>query len=73
MLAEARTILERYPDSGIFPELLEREERTLRTRKRRNGALDGELTERELDVLRLLVGELSTKQIAHRLYVAPAL
>ena len=26
VLAEARTILERYPDAGIFPELLERQE-----------------------------------------------
>ena len=71
MLAEARTMLERYPDSGIFPELLERQERKLRTRKSRTGQLDDELTERELDVLRLLDSELSTKQIAQRLYVAP--
>jgi LuxR family transcriptional regulator, maltose regulon positive regulatory protein len=75
LLAEARTILERHPDSGIFPELLERqEERTLRTTiKRRNGSLrnNGKLTERELDVLRLLVGELSTREMARGLYLAP--
>ena len=75
VLAEARTILERHPDSGIFPELLERqEERTLRTTiKRRNGSLrnNGKLTERELDVLRLLVGELSTREMARGLYLAP--
>ena len=74
LLAEARTILERHPDSGIFPELLERQERTLRTTiKRRNGSLrnNGKLTERELDVLRLLVGELSTREMARGLYLAP--
>jgi LuxR family transcriptional regulator, maltose regulon positive regulatory protein len=73
MLAEARATLERYPDSGIFPELLEREERklrTLRTRKSPKGQLGDELTERELDVLRLFESELSTEQIAQRLYVA---
>jgi LuxR family maltose regulon positive regulatory protein len=72
VLAEARAILEAYPDAGIFSELLERQERKLRARKPREGQLDGELTERELDVLRLLVGELSTRQMAHSLYVAPS-
>ena len=72
MLAEARATLERYPDSGIFPELLEREERKLRTRKSRMGQLGDELTKRELDVLRLFDSELSTQQIAQRLYVAPS-
>jgi LuxR family maltose regulon positive regulatory protein len=72
-LADARTILERYPDAGIFPKLLEREERGLRKKsKRRDGLLDGELTERELEVLGLLIGELSTSQIAQSLYVAPS-
>jgi LuxR family transcriptional regulator, maltose regulon positive regulatory protein len=72
-LAEARTILERHPDSGIFPSLLALQERALRNRsRRRNGSLNGELTERELDVLRLLVGELSTRQMALSLYVAPS-
>jgi LuxR family transcriptional regulator, maltose regulon positive regulatory protein len=72
VLSEARTMLRKYPDAGIFPELLEREERRLRARKPRQGQLDGELTERELDVLRLLVGELSTSQIAQSLYVSPS-
>jgi len=71
-LAEARDILETFPDAGIFPELLERQERKLRVRKPREGQLDGELTERELDVLRLLVGELSTREMAQSLYVAPS-
>src|SRR3712207_4067116 len=33
LLAEARTILQRNPDAGIFPELLERQERRLRETK----------------------------------------
>jgi LuxR family transcriptional regulator, maltose regulon positive regulatory protein len=72
MLAEARTILERYPDAGVFPQMLGRQERILRARNSREGQLDGELTQRELDVLRLLVGELSTRQMAQSLYVAPS-
>jgi LuxR family transcriptional regulator, maltose regulon positive regulatory protein len=71
-LAEARIILEDSPDAGIFPEVLERQERKLRARKPREGQLDGELTEREFDVLRLLQGELSTRQMAEWLYVAPS-
>jgi LuxR family transcriptional regulator, maltose regulon positive regulatory protein len=56
----------------VFPELLERQERKLRARKPREGQLDGELTERELEVLRLLAGELSTQQMSESLYVAPS-
>jgi LuxR family maltose regulon positive regulatory protein len=72
VLDEARAILEASPDGGIFPELLERQERKLRARKQRNGHLNEELTEHELAVLRLLVGELSTRQMAQSLYVAPS-
>jgi LuxR family maltose regulon positive regulatory protein len=71
-LAEARSILENLPDAGIFPELLERQERRLRERRPRVGQLDGKLTDRELDVLRLLIGESSTRQMAEILYVAPS-
>ena len=56
----------------MFPELLERQERRLRARRPRQGQLDEELTERELDVLHLLPGELTTRQIAQSLYVAPS-
>ena len=72
VLAEARAILEASPDAGVFPQLLERQERKLRARPARAGQLDEELTERELDVLRLLSGELSTRQMAQSLYVAPS-
>jgi LuxR family transcriptional regulator, maltose regulon positive regulatory protein len=71
-LAEAQEILKTTPDAGVFPELLERQERKLRARRPRQGQLDGELTERERDVLRLLSGELSTRQLAQNLYVAPS-
>ena len=37
-----------------------------------DGSLDADLTLRELDVLRLLLGVLSTTQIAHGLYAAPS-
>jgi DNA-binding CsgD family transcriptional regulator len=70
VLAEARGILDDNPDAGMFPEFLEREERKLRRIKRRDGSLNGELTLRELDVLRLLVGEFSTRQMAQNLYIA---
>jgi LuxR family transcriptional regulator, maltose regulon positive regulatory protein len=72
VLAEARTILDAYPDAGMLPELLERQERRLRVRKAREGQLDGELTERELEVIGLLDGRLTTRQMAESLYVAPS-
>jgi DNA-binding CsgD family transcriptional regulator len=72
VLAEAQGILDDNPDAGMFPELLERQERKLRARKAREGQLDGELTEREHDVIRLFGGELSTQQMADSLYVAPS-
>jgi len=72
VLAEARSILDAFPDAGNFPELLERQERKLRRIKRRDGSLDGHITERESDVLDLLAGDLSTPQMAHSLFVAPS-
>jgi LuxR family transcriptional regulator, maltose regulon positive regulatory protein len=70
-LAQVRAIMEEYPDAGIYPELLERQEEKLRVRKPREAQQVAELTERERDVLRLLVGELSTRQMAQSLYIAP--
>jgi LuxR family maltose regulon positive regulatory protein len=73
LLDEARAILEPFADdAGVFPGLLERQERNLRKTKRRDGSLDGELTGRELAVLRLLDGELTTRQMGDSLYVAPS-
>ncbi|HEV2745314.1 MAG TPA: LuxR C-terminal-related transcriptional regulator [Rubrobacter sp.] len=51
---------------------MERQERRLRKTKQRDGSLNGELTEREMDVLRLLDGELTTRQMGDSLYVAPS-
>jgi LuxR family transcriptional regulator, maltose regulon positive regulatory protein len=65
--------LDRYPDAGIFPDLFERQERKLRrTRPSRAGSMDGRLTERELDVLRLLPTELSVSELGKLLYVSPS-
>jgi LuxR family transcriptional regulator, maltose regulon positive regulatory protein len=72
VLTEARAILEVYPDAGIFPGLLERQERKLRKSKIRNGAPNGQLTERELDVLRLLDDERSASELGKLLYIAPS-
>jgi LuxR family maltose regulon positive regulatory protein len=73
VLAEARTIMKPFADdAGIFPELLERQERKLRVSNQRKGQLNEELTERELDVLRLLEGSLATQQMADSLFVAPS-
>jgi LuxR family maltose regulon positive regulatory protein len=73
VLTEARAILELYPDAGIFPDLLGRQERKLhKTRASRTGSTDGQLTERELDVLRLLYTELSVSELGKLLYVSPS-
>jgi LuxR family maltose regulon positive regulatory protein len=70
LLDEARKIVESYPDAGIFPVLLERQERELGRRRHKGTAQNGELTERELAVLRLFDGELSHRQIGENLYVS---
>jgi LuxR family transcriptional regulator, maltose regulon positive regulatory protein len=73
VLAEARAIVELYPDAGIFPELLERQERKLRkSRPSRTESMDGQLTERELEVLRLLDGDLPVSELGKLLYVSPS-
>jgi LuxR family maltose regulon positive regulatory protein len=70
LLHEAREIVESYPDAGIFPDLLERQERETGKKRQKETALDGELTARELAVLRLFDGELSHRQIGENLYVS---
>lgn len=70
LLREARTIVEAYPDAGILPTLLERQERELNKRRRRETALTEELTARELAVLRLFDGERSHRQMEESLYVS---
>ena len=56
----------------MFPELHAGQERKLRTRKRREEPLNAELTERELDMLGLREGGLSTRQMGLSLYAAPS-
>jgi LuxR family transcriptional regulator, maltose regulon positive regulatory protein len=70
LLDEAREVVDAYPDAGIFPELLERQEHELGKRRQREAALTEELTDRELAVLRLFDGELSHRQIGQSLYVS---
>jgi ATP/maltotriose-dependent transcriptional regulator MalT len=71
--AEVRAILGLYPDADVFPDHLERQERKLRKfRPNRAGSMDGQLTERELEVLRLLHTELSVSELGKQLYVAPS-
>jgi LuxR family transcriptional regulator, maltose regulon positive regulatory protein len=73
VLAEARAIVELYPDAGVFPDLLERQERKIRkTRASRVESTDGQLTERELEVLRFLPTELSVSELGKLLYVSPS-
>jgi LuxR family maltose regulon positive regulatory protein len=73
VLTEARDIVELYPDAGIFPDLFERQERKLRrTRPSRTGSMDGQPTERELEVLRLLDGDLPVSELGKLLYVSPS-
>jgi LuxR family maltose regulon positive regulatory protein len=73
VLAEARAVVELYPDAGIFPDLLERQERKIRkSRASRVESTDGRLTERELEVLRLLQNELSVAELGKLLYVSPS-
>jgi LuxR family transcriptional regulator, maltose regulon positive regulatory protein len=72
LLVEGRSTLERYPDAGMFTELLERRERELSTRsKLREETHTQELSSRELTVLRLLDDERSNREIGRILYVSP--
>jgi LuxR family transcriptional regulator, maltose regulon positive regulatory protein len=73
LLAEAHATLEDCPDAGSVGPSLAAAERALRAPSRsapRPGGRRDELTEREIAVLRLLVGELSRRQIADALYVS---
>jgi LuxR family transcriptional regulator, maltose regulon positive regulatory protein len=74
LAAAARTVVERCPDPGILREMLARTERRLhlapRRRAGKHDTLAGELTDRELAVLRLFPSELSQREIASTLYVS---
>ena len=70
LLVEARAIVERYPDAGMFTQLLERREHELSRRKLQERAHTQELSERELAVLRLLDANRSNREIGRILYVS---
>ena len=72
VLREARRTIDRCPEPGILKEMLARTERRLQRglRRRAGAGTAGELTDRELAVIRLLPSELSQREIADALYVS---
>ena len=66
-IAEARAIVDSCPDPGILEEWVSALERSPR---KRSVQADGELSERELAVLRALTGPLSERDIARELYLS---
>jgi LuxR family maltose regulon positive regulatory protein len=74
LLAQVRDILEALPDPGDGPSRLERTEKVLQLRATRDreaaAAPFWELSQREIEVLRLLPSQLSQREIAAELYVS---
>jgi ATP/maltotriose-dependent transcriptional regulator MalT len=68
-LAEAASNLDDAPDGGILPDRLVKAERDLGASPQTD-VVGEELTERELDVLRLLATELTQREIGEALYVS---
>jgi len=66
-IAEARATVDSCPDPGILEEWVSALERLPR---KRSGQGNGELSERELAVLRALTGPLSERDIARELYLS---
>ena len=67
-IADARSVLDHCPDPGILAETLSTLERPAQIRHAPSE--DGELTPRELGVLRLLRSDLSERDIGRELYVS---
>ena len=74
VLAEARTILERHPDSGIFPELLERQESARFARASRETVRSSTASSQSASSMCFGCSAASSlpEQMAQRLYVAPS-
>jgi len=70
LLDEARGWVEKCADPGILSSVLERTELKLRRAPRKQIGQSEELSERELDVLRLLATELSQREIGESLYLS---
>ena len=70
LLEEARRELARYPDAGVLPRLLAREERALEEARGGGGVLAEPLTAAELRVLQLLPTHLSSAEIGERLHIS---
>jgi LuxR family maltose regulon positive regulatory protein len=69
MLAEARAIVESCPDPGILPRRVEEVARRLGAAQPR-ATPDSVLTERELEVLRLLAEGLTKREVATKLFLS---
>jgi LuxR family maltose regulon positive regulatory protein len=69
-LAQARRLVSGAPDPGIVADRLAAAERALRPRPAPASGGDEPLSERELDVLRLLATQLSQREIGGELYVS---
>ena len=67
-IADARSVLEQCPDPGTLAETLSTLERPAQIRRALSE--DGELTPRELGVLKLLRSDLSERDIGRELYVS---
>ena len=70
LLEEARRELAGYPDAGILPRLLVREERALEAARGGGGVLGEPLTAAELRVLELLPTHLSLALIGETLHIS---
>lgn len=70
LLEQARRHLGRYPDAGILPRLLAKEERALEAARGGAGKLLEPLTEAEQRVLELLPTHLTVAQIGASLYLS---
>ena len=70
LLEEARRELAGYPDAGVLPRLLAREERALEEARGGAGVLGEPLTAAELRVLELLPTHLSSAEIGATLHIS---